>query len=188
MLSPSVTQMYLAVLLSPFLVPFYCNELMMYRRGYVFAIVLAIIAVLVSFFPQQKQDAPGRKIVPGRNNTALFISNSEHGNSNVFLATAQALLLHHPDVEIHYATFAKRAKDIAFVNKFASQQSSNARSIIYHEITKGPSLENALKSRNYTITNTISAPGYRGSTQLCKDIQVYLSKQFLYELQNIVSS
>jgi hypothetical protein len=157
-------------------VSLYRDDIRMYRRSYIFAIVLAAIAVLVTLSPQQKQEARARKLTPGRNNTALFISNSEHGQSNVFLATAQALLIHHPDIEIHYATFAKRAKDIASVNKYASLQLPTARNIIYHEIVSAPSFEDVMVSKGYTIERTINPPGFRGATQLCQDIQVYLSK------------
>jgi hypothetical protein len=147
----------------------------MYRPSYVFPILFALIAILIAF-RQPKQELPARTIIPGRNNTVLFISNSEHGNSNVFLATAQALLLNHSDVEVHYATFSKRAKDIASVNRFASQQSPNARSITFHKITSGPSFEDSLSSKGYTVASTIHSPGFRGSTKLCKDIEVYLSE------------
>lgn len=144
------------------------------RRGWIFATVLAIVAIIITFIPQQKQEAPTRTIIPGRNNTALFISNAEHGQLNVFLASAQALLLHHPNIEIHFATFGSRAKDVASINNYAKMKLSTARSIIFHEIASAPSFVDVMKAKNYTIDNTINPPGYRGSTQLCREMQVYL--------------
>jgi hypothetical protein len=41
---------------------------------------------------------------PGRNNTVLFLSNSEHGFANVLLATSHAMLVEHSDIEAHYAS------------------------------------------------------------------------------------
>lgn len=147
----------------------------MSRRSWIFATVLAIAAVIINFIPKQKQDAPTRTI-PGINNTALFISNAEHGQLNVFLASAQALLLHHPNVEIHFATFGPRAKDVASINNFANLKLSTTRSIVFHEIASAPSFVDVMKAKNYTIDNTINPPGYRGSTKLCRDIQLYLCK------------
>jgi hypothetical protein len=151
----------------------------MNRWSSVLGAALAVIAVLVTLFSQSKQNLPVWKTIPGRNNTALFLSNSEHGNLNVFLATAQALLLNHPNVEIHFATFSKRAKDIASINEFASLQLPTTRKIVYHEIKSALSFADVMLAKNFTIDHTINPPGYRGSTQLCKDIQVYLSKSCL---------
>lgn len=96
------------------------------RQGWVFATVLAVAAIIISYIPKQEQATPTGTMIPGRNNTALFISNAEFGQLNVFLASAQALLFHHPDVEIHLATFGKRAKEIASINKFAKLRLPNA--------------------------------------------------------------
>ena len=35
----------------------------------------------------------------------LMLTNSEHGQANVFLATSRAILAIDPDVEIHFASF-----------------------------------------------------------------------------------
>ncbi|TID17016.1 2-hydroxyacylsphingosine 1-beta-galactosyltransferase [Venturia nashicola] len=91
----------------------------MYRRGWIFATVIAIAAIIINFVPKQNQDTESKPLILGRNNTALFISNAEYGQLNVFLGSAQALLLHHPDIEIHFCTFGSRFKDIDSINHYS---------------------------------------------------------------------
>lgn len=149
----------------------------MSRLSWPLAIVPAIIAIVVAFLSQQKQNSSIRELIPGRNNTALFLSNAEHGQLNVFLASAQALLLNHPDVEIHFATFGRRAKDVDSINDYANLQLPVPRNIIFHELTSTPSFADVMVAKNYTVAKTINPPGYRGSTRLCRDIQIYLCRR-----------
>ncbi|QDS68200.1 hypothetical protein FKW77_010548 [Venturia effusa] len=141
------------------------------RRGWITAVVLAIVAIIINSISNQKQDTSPRSIIPGRNNTALFISNAEYGQLNVNLAAAQALLLHHPNVEIHFATFGSRAKDIASINKYARLKRPTARSIIFHEVKSAPSYGDMMTAKGYTVESTINPPGYRGCAHLFREIQ-----------------
>jgi hypothetical protein len=147
----------------------------MYHRSYLIPILLGIVAISITLFrPKQQVLAP--VIEPGRNNTVLFITNSEHGNSNIFLATAQALLLEHKDIDVHFATFKKRAKDIISLNRFTALNSPGAGSVTFHEITSAPSYIESLSNQNVTAGSAIHPPGLYGSAKFCNDMAVYLSK------------
>ena len=64
----------------------------------------------------------------------LMLTNIEHGQSNVFLATAQAILEADPGVEIHFATFRGFEGSVAEVSEYARRSTPMARPIVYHEI------------------------------------------------------
>jgi hypothetical protein len=147
----------------------------MYHRNYLISIVLGIVAISIALLRPKPQPS-ARMIEPGCNNSVLFISNSEHGNSNVFLATAQALLIEHSEIDVHFATFKKRASDIVSVNKFTALNSPGAGSVTFHEITSAPSYIEALFTQNFTAGNAIHPPGLRGSAKFCNDMAAYLSK------------
>jgi hypothetical protein len=149
--------------------------LKMYYRNYFTPILASIVAISMAFL-RPKQQLHAKMVVPGRNNTVLFISNSEHGNSNVFLATAHALLLEHGEIDVHFATFKKRADDIASINRFTSLNATGAGSLTFHEITSAPSYSECLSNQNFTVGNAIHAPGLRGSSKFCHDMETYLSK------------
>jgi hypothetical protein len=147
----------------------------MYHRYYSIPILLGIVAIPIALL-RSKEPLPVQMIELGRNNTVLFISNSEHGNSNVILATAQALLLEHKEIDIHFATFKKRANDIASINRFTALNSPGAGSVTFHEITSAPSYIDSLYSQNVTAGSAIHPPGLSGSAKFCNDMAIYLSK------------
>jgi hypothetical protein len=65
----------------------------------------------------------------------LLITNSEHGQANVFLATSYALLtLNDDDVEVHFASFPPIEKFVSVTTQHAVRDSSTARPIIFHPI------------------------------------------------------
>jgi hypothetical protein len=145
------------------------------RNFFLFAAILAGIALLISQRTRELlQDPPQEVYQPrGRNNTILFLSNSEYGLSNVVLATSHAMLVHHSEIEVHFATFDRREEDISTVSKFASHQSPGAKPITFHKL-KGPTYGDALTAQGHLIEEVIHAPGLEGSAKLCKDIQKYL--------------
>jgi hypothetical protein len=147
----------------------------MYHRNYLIPILLGIAAISIPIL-RPKQQVPPLIIEPGRNNTVLFITNSEHGNSNVFLATAQALLLEHKNIDVHFATFKKRAKDITSINRFTALNSPGSGSVTFHEITSAPSYIDALSNQNVTAGSAIHPPGLHGSAKFCNDMAIYLSE------------
>ncbi|KAM0430037.1 hypothetical protein ACHAPT_006043 [Fusarium lateritium] len=91
---------------------------------------------------------------PGSKRKVLMLTNIEHGQANVFLATAHALLQADPSVELHFATFGGLEGSVAAVSEHAQRCAPNAQPIIYHKI-QGISSRQGLQS--YIENNSIPA-------------------------------
>lgn len=95
-------------------------------------------------------------------------------------ATAQSLLQHHLDIEIHFASFPKLGKTLERVSTFAKQHESQARDIIFHPL-KGTSFHEAFdfyKHLSHKEDGTIGAitpPGMEGIKRLAADIQIFIA-------------
>ncbi|CAG9957069.1 unnamed protein product [Clonostachys rosea f. rosea IK726] len=132
----------------------------------------AVIAALVALFiPGSPEREP---YVQGRNKTALFISNIEHGLSNVHVATASALLEGYPDIEVHFASFAKLRDKLARVSAFAQTKTPAAKDIIFHEI-RGQAFFEAVQLLGHDLESTISPPGIAGIDRFTKSMQDWIS-------------
>jgi len=65
----------------------------------------------------------------------LLLTNSEHGQANVYLATSYAFLtLKDEDVEVHFASFPPIEKFVALTTQHALRDSPRARPIVFHPI------------------------------------------------------
>lgn len=65
----------------------------------------------------------------------LLITNSEHGQANVFLATSYALLtLPDEDVQVHFASFPSIQKSVLATSDHALRDNHQARPLVFHEI------------------------------------------------------
>ncbi|KAK0744029.1 hypothetical protein B0T18DRAFT_304913, partial [Schizothecium vesticola] len=65
----------------------------------------------------------------------LLITNSEHGQANVFLATSYALLtLPDEDVQVHFASFPSIQKSVLATSDHALRDNPQARPLVFHEI------------------------------------------------------
>ncbi|KAG7287512.1 hypothetical protein NEMBOFW57_007024 [Staphylotrichum longicolle] len=65
----------------------------------------------------------------------LLLTNSEHGQANVFLATSYAFLtLEDEDVEVHFASFTPIKSLVSLTSDHARQDRPGARPIIFHAI------------------------------------------------------
>ncbi|KAK7418134.1 hypothetical protein QQX98_004109 [Neonectria punicea] len=71
-------------------------------------------------------NTPGKKV--------LMLTNIELGQSNVFLATAHALLHLDSRVEVHLATFGGLEESVASVSEHARETTPSAQPIVYHRI------------------------------------------------------
>jgi len=76
----------------------------------------------------------------------LFLSNSELGQANCFLATSHALMLLRPDIEIHFASYKRIRKAVQSTSDYARTLQPKANPIIFHEI-KALSNQEALVAR-----------------------------------------
>lgn len=65
----------------------------------------------------------------------LLITNSEHGQANVFLATSYALLtLPDEDVQVHFASFPSIQKSVLATSNHAIRDNPQARPLVFHEV------------------------------------------------------
>lgn len=146
----------------------------MFKRGFFsLAAVIAVIAILFSARTSKSPQLSRPSQWPGRNNTALFLSNSEHGLANVLLATSHALIVDHPDIKVSFVTFPKLAKDITTINKFASQRNAAVQPITFYPLA-GPSYTNALDLHDFQIRDVFQAPGIAGLSQFLRNLQIFL--------------
>ncbi|KAK3370544.1 hypothetical protein B0H63DRAFT_528260 [Podospora didyma] len=107
---------------------------------------------------------PGRAppaTVIAKTNSALFLVNSEHGLSNVHLATAYSLLERHPDIEVHFASLADREKKVHQISTSATKVQSLAKLITFHRLP-GLSLTEYMAVGVTDLNNLTHAPGPKG--------------------------
>jgi hypothetical protein len=127
---------------------------------------------MVKFLSSEKPTWP--PYTQGSNKIVLFLTNKEHGLSNVHVATASALLGNYPDIDVHYASFAELRSKIERVSSFARSKAPTARDIVFHEL-KGESFEKAVVAEGLTLDSMIHPPGYAGISGLTKDVQLFIS-------------
>ncbi|KAH9907429.1 UDP-Glycosyltransferase/glycogen phosphorylase [Xylariomycetidae sp. FL2044] len=138
------------------------------------AIAIALVALLLAWNSYVSPTAPvAIPPVVGRNNTALFLVTGDFGLSNVHLATAQALLEQHSDVQLHFASFAPMASRLERISSFAKGPSREGK-IIFHPL-HGMAVIDTCRAHGKNTSNSIHPPGWSGISQLCKDMQLYIS-------------
>lgn len=64
----------------------------------------------------------------------LMLTNSEHGQANVHLAVAYAMLEQEPSTEVHIASFPRLAQFVGEMSDFAVQSIPGASPIRFHEV------------------------------------------------------
>ncbi|KAI0111298.1 hypothetical protein GGR51DRAFT_509623 [Nemania sp. FL0031] len=146
----------------------------MYRRLMTSsALLIAVLAFLLdrwaaSLTPNISQ------LETGHNNTVLFMTNSEYGLSNVFVATAYALLDRYPEIEVHYASFEQMAARIERVSDYGVRKAPLTRRITFHELP-GPSFVDNMVNFGKTLTDAVHPPGLAGATVISRDMAFYVS-------------
>ncbi|VZH97988.1 unnamed protein product [Fusarium fujikuroi] len=139
-----------------------------------FARILLFTALLImplAYFLSHQASTQHAPYVQGRNKTVLFLTNSEHGLSNVHLATASAILENYPDIEVHFASFPTIEQKLERITSFAKIKSPHAKSIVFHGFT-GLTFVQAIAKEGRSF---ISPPGWRGIGTLAKHIQLWIS-------------
>jgi hypothetical protein len=132
-------------------------------------IIVGLLVALVAYaLPSITYWHSPREYVQGRNGTVLFITNIEHGLSNAHIATAQSLLEHHHDIEVHYASFAAgpiESKLNRMVD-FVRRRDPGAKGIKFHPLA-GKTFEVAGGYHKDNVSqNMVSPPGIPGLPQL----------------------
>ncbi|KAI1096537.1 hypothetical protein F5B19DRAFT_150660 [Rostrohypoxylon terebratum] len=138
----------------------------------------SLLIAIVSLWLSQWTARPATQYTPsvvGRNNTVLFIVNSEFGLSNVHLATAQGLLERHPEVEIHVASFAPTYPRIERISKHGRKTNSSSKDIIFHELPAQHLFARAMAMAGRTATSIIHPPGRAHIDQIGKDLAFYVA-------------
>ncbi|CAI4214416.1 unnamed protein product [Parascedosporium putredinis] len=130
-------------------------------------ITVAAVGVAISAAIAYLALAPDKTLfaphVPGKNNTVLFLVNSNHGYSNVHLATAHAMMEKDPTVAIHFGTFDKMQDRVARINTVARARDPASHPVAFHLL---PSIDylDALNARDImTLDNMITPPGLAGN-------------------------
>lgn len=139
-----------------------------------FLVGTSMAVALLGIYRQWLSNESVNHTVIGKNNTVLFMVNSEPGLSNVFVATAHALLEQYPHIQIHFASFPPIASQLARVSSHARKQSPAARDITLHQLST-PSYYNCTVRSGRTMKTAVSPPGLAGIAQTAKDIQFYIS-------------
>ncbi|KAF5594994.1 2-hydroxyacylsphingosine 1-beta-galactosyltransferase [Fusarium pseudocircinatum] len=131
----------------------------------------ALLVVPLAYFLSHLTSTEHAPYVQGRNKTVLFLTNSEHGLSNVHLATASAILENYPDIKVHFASFPAIEQKLGRVSSFAKIKSPQASPIAFHGLT-GPTFVQAIAREGRSF---MSPPGWRGIATLAEHIQLWMS-------------
>ncbi|KAI8951441.1 hypothetical protein F4801DRAFT_589656 [Xylaria longipes] len=144
-------------------------------RGLFFAgaVTVAVLALIASQWTPPTAPLI-TDIRQGRNNTVLFLTNSEHGLANVLVATAYTLLERHPEVQVHYASFPSMARKLERISERARQKQPSARGIVYHEL---PDLSfiSIMVGQGREPTSVLHPPGHAGVKTIIRDMPFYTS-------------
>ncbi|KAI0199394.1 hypothetical protein F4808DRAFT_471677 [Astrocystis sublimbata] len=146
---------------------------MLRSLSYAGAITVAALALYVSQWTPPS--APRMtEIHQGRNNTVLFLTNCEHGLAMNFLAMAYTLLVHHPEIEVHYASFKPMARRLERISEHARQKQPSARSIVYHELPDLVLLD-LMIAKGRAPDSIVHGPGIAGVKTVIRDMTYYVS-------------
>lgn len=75
----------------------------------------------------------------------LILTNKERGEANIFLATARALLLKDPTLDLHFSTFSGLEDAVVSVSKNVQLDNPSTKQITFHAI-RGPSMAEGILS------------------------------------------
>ncbi|KAI3542384.1 hypothetical protein CABS01_15216 [Colletotrichum abscissum] len=134
------------------------------------ALIIALLAAAVSLRSTKTERQPP---VIGKNNTVLFVTNVEHGLSNVHVATVYSLLERHPEIIVHFASWPKIEPKIARISAHARIKSPSSRPAIFHQLPAPKSSD--ASGFNFT-PNWIRPPGIQGLKGLNDDMAMFVSR------------
>ena len=135
----------------------------MFRRVFLIgALLIASVSYYLSSNATPATEPPTPWVV-GRNGTVLFITNQEHGLSNVHIATAASLLEEWPGIDIHFASFETTIGDkLGRVDSHVRTRNPSAREATYHQLD-GYAYKAAFeKALNLTQDSFIAPPATAG--------------------------
>lgn len=148
------------------------NSSIMYYR-HILLLVAALTATAAVYFQRNGQTQIKPKTYPGRNNTVLFLTNSDSGHANVVLAASHSLLVGHSDLEVHYGTFRNFDKPIQDINKWVATKSAGTGQIKFHEI-QGHDFAATFKTKGLAEEYHVNPPGLAGFQRFSKSFHMYM--------------
>lgn len=147
-------------------------------RFRIFAASTTVLVALIALLLSRSTSTPPPKYptVSGRNNTALFVVLPHHGLSNVHLATADALLETHPDVQIQFVSFPKLESKVKRISSWGQTKNQKSKPIVFHSIP-GRGYEDVLcqDAGVCSLEDAVIAPGLEGLAQFEKLFPLYVS-------------
>ncbi|KAH8170485.1 endonuclease/Exonuclease/phosphatase family protein [Sarocladium implicatum] len=137
------------------------DKVMPRRSLLVIPILVASLAYLLVFINSNREEP--RQYIRGKNATVLFVTNAEHGLSNVHIATAQSLLEYHQDIDVHYASFPGTLDGkLKRMASYVRRRSPNTKDVTFHELS-GKSFSAAGNwARDDRFQTIIHPPGVSG--------------------------
>jgi len=146
----------------------------MYRKAlYGVSLLVAIIAA-ASWWRTTDQTSRPPSLIPGRNNTVLFLTSEPAGLANVHIATAFALAVNHPSVDIHYASFSRLANKIKRVSDAAQTKNPAAKPIKWYEVP-GPDVEESFFRIFGGPNGLVELPGIQGMAKKVNDFSALIT-------------
>jgi hypothetical protein len=154
------------------------------RWVWISSVVTGLLSVAILLWTATPAAPPSlRPIVRGRNNTVLFLTNEVPGLSNVHLATAAALIEHHPDLQVHYAAVPAssmderlaRASELALDARLSSGGSmpeAGTGGIVFHPFYSAGSLTAASPELYWALMQPPGLAGVSHITRLMKQALV----------------
>ncbi|KAF6817385.1 UDP-glucoronosyl and UDP-glucosyl transferase family protein [Colletotrichum plurivorum] len=143
----------------------------MAKRGFLaLAVLVGLVGTLLSFYQRTTTKPEEPPIIVGRNNTVLFVTNAEYGLSNVHLAAAFSLVEHHPEVTVHYASWANMGRKVERISAAARKRSPASPAIMFHELPP-PDYYNATGETSLTL---ITPPGLKGIESMARQMKTFI--------------
>ncbi|GKT44281.1 glycosyltransferase sdnJ [Colletotrichum spaethianum] len=142
------------------------------KRGYIyFTALVALFAALISLRQTSTTKPERPPPVIGKNNTVLFVTNVEHGLSNVHVATAFSLLERHPEITVHYASWPKIRPKIERISAYARKLTPQSRGAVFHELPP----PNFFDAAGRTSLSVMQPPGLEGFKAMSEDLLLFVS-------------
>lgn len=136
-----------------------------------FSLAVAIFAVI---WLRRSPHPPAGPLIPGRNNTVLFLTAEPRGLANVHIATSFALAVNHPSLDVHYASFIELGDTVKQTSNSALAKNPSARQITWHEIS-GPGVEASFYRVFGNSNGMVEEPGAKGMAKKINDVKSLLT-------------
>lgn len=162
----------------------------MSHRATIFAILAALLASSVYLWPSTKPGVHTPPTISGRNNTVLYLTDSNSDLIQSHIASAFALLESRPDIQIYWGSFGTPAIEPRLRNISADAQAKNpdVKPVIFHELG-ARSMTEAL-GENYGLYDYITEYGLAGYDKMLPILEDMLmpwdSKEYLALFQETV--